>query len=217
MSEVIEEILGKPNIAVLSGPSIAMEVAKKLPTSVVVASQNQEIAEKVRDLFKTKSLRVYTSLDIIGVQLGGALKNIIAISAGICDGLGFGTNAKSALVTRGLVEISRLGIKMGANPNTFSGLTGLGDLVTTCISPKSRNRWVGEQIGKGKKLNEILKEMEMIAEGIDTVKAGYKLAKLYNIEMPITEKVYQVLYENKDPLTAVSELMTREPKSEIIN
>jgi glycerol-3-phosphate dehydrogenase (NAD(P)+) len=214
MSEIIIEEHGEVNIAVLSGPSIAYEVALKKPTSVVVASYDENIASKVQALFFSSYFRVYTSSDVVGVELGGALKNIIAIAAGICDGLGFGTNSKSALLSRGLAELIRLGKFLGADPHTFFGLSGMGDMITTCFSTKSRNRWVGEEIGKGKKLNEILDKMEMVAEGIYTVRAVNKFIKVYNIDMPISQKVYEVLYENKPPDVAVQELMAREPKSE---
>jgi len=214
MSEVINEELGEVNIAVLSGPSIAYEVAVKKPTSVVVAAYREEIAGKVQELFFTSYFRVYTSEDVVGVELGGALKNIIAIAAGICDGLGLGTNSKSALLSRGLAELIRLGKFLGAEPQTFFGLSGMGDMITTCFSYRSRNRWVGEEIGKGKKLDEVLERMEMVAEGVYTVKAVNNFIKLYNIDMPIAHKVYEVLYENKSPDIAVRELMARGPKSE---
>ncbi len=214
MSEIINEELGNVNIAVLSGPSIAYEVALKKPTSVVVAAHCEQTAAEVQKLFFTDYFRVYTSCDIVGVELGGALKNIVAIAAGICDGLELGTNSKSALLSRGLAEIIRLGKFLGADPQTFFGLSGMGDMITTCFSSKSRNRWVGEEIARGKKLEEILNTMEMVAEGIYTVKAVNKFIMLYNIDMPIVNKVYQVLYENKSPDVAVRELMTRRLKSE---
>lgn len=214
MSEVIIDVLGRQEIAVISGPSIAQEVAKEIPTTVVVSSQDKKIANEIQEVFTTDRFRVYTNSDIIGVELGGALKNIIAIAAGITDGLGFGTNAKAALLSRGLVEITRLGVAMGAKRETFSGLSGIGDLVTTCISPYGRNRMVGEEIGKGKKLSEILKNMEMVAEGVKTSKSAYELRNKFKIEMPITKEVYCVLYEDKDPIKAVNELMGRERKEE---
>ena len=166
-------------------------------------------------MFITDRFRVYTNSDVIGVELGGSLKNIIAIACGISDGLGFGTNTKAALLARGLAEMSRLGIVMGAKKETFSGISGLGDLVTTCISLQSRNRFVGEQIGKGKKLKDILSHMNMVAEGVPTAKAGYLLSRKYKVAMPITEQVYNVLYKNKNPLKAVNDLMRREKKAEI--
>ena len=214
-SEILTDVLGKQPIALLSGPSHAEEVAKKLPTTVVVASEDMELAKEIQNIFMTKRFRVYTNPDVIGVELGASLKNVIAIAAGICDGLGFGDNSKAALLTRGLSEIIRLGVAMGGQRNTFSGLTGLGDLITTCFSPYGRNRFVGEQIAKGKKLPELLKEMNQVAEGIRTTKSVCKLAKKYHVEMPITHEIYKVLFEDKDAMTAVNELMVREPKSEI--
>lgn len=214
MSQVIESELGNIRLAVLSGPTIAHEVAKNIPSTAVIASRNKDIARRLQDIFMTERLRIYTNSDIVGVELGGSLKNIIAIACGISDGLGFGTNTKAALLSRGLAEITRLGIAMSAKKETFSGLSGLGDLVTTCVSPYSRNRSVGEQIGKGNKLAGIIKSMEMIAEGIPTAKAAYGLSKRYNIEMPITNQVYLVLYHGKDPLAAVNDLMLRKKKQE---
>ena len=215
MSEVIYECLGKKQLAVLSGPTIATEVAGLSPTTAVVASEDDELANDIRDLFMTERFRLYTSKDILGVELAGSLKNIIAIAAGIIDGMGYGTNAKAALLTRGLVEMARLGEAMGGKRETFYGLSGLGDLATTCVSHHSRNRWLGEEIGKGKKLNDIMKETDMVVEGVATAKAAYELAKRHKVEMPITTEVYKVLYENKDPEIAVRDLMTRAPKSEI--
>ncbi|MBL7156685.1 MAG: NAD(P)-dependent glycerol-3-phosphate dehydrogenase [Candidatus Omnitrophica bacterium] len=215
-SEVIKEVLDNSKISVLSGPSISFEVARNLPTTVVAASEDLNFAREVQDIFTTTNFRVYTSCDLIGVELGGALKNIIAIAAGISDGMGFGVNTKAALLTRGLVEIIRLGVKMGAKKETFFGLSGLGDLATTCMSPHSRNRCLGEEIGKGKKLKDILKKTEMIIEGVTTAKSAYELSKKIQAEMPITEKIYQALYENKEPKDAVRELMTRSLKVEAI-
>ena len=214
MSQVIESELGNINLAVLSGPTIAYEVANRIPSTAVIASKNKHIASKLQDIFMTDRFRIYTNSDVVGVELGGSLKNIIAIACGISDGLGFGTNTKAALLSRGLSEITRLGIAMGAKKETFSGLSGLGDLVTTCISPYSRNRFVGEQIGKGKKLASIIKSMEMVAEGILTTKAAYGLSKRYNVEMPITHQVYLVLYHGKNPKAAVGDLMLRKKKQE---
>lgn len=214
MSEVIYDCLGKKKLAVLSGPTIALEVANGSPTTAVCASEDSELAKEVQDVFMTDRFRVYTSADVIGVELGGSLKNIIAIAAGSCDGLGFGSNAKAALLTRGLVEIVRLGAAMGAKKETFYGLSGLGDLTTTCVSQYSRNRWLGEEIGKDKKLKDILKETDMVVEGVATAKAAYDLSKKYKVEMPITEEIYKVLYENKDPRKAVHDLMIRTPKPE---
>lgn len=214
MSEVIEDELGKVRLVVLSGPTIAYEVARGIPTTAVVSSKDRYAAREIQGLFMGKSFRLYTNPDIIGVELGGSLKNIIAIAAGISDGLGFGTNTKAALLTRGLAEISRLGVAMGAREETFGGVSGLGDLVTTCISPYSRNRFVGEEIAKGKRLEKIIEDMEMVAEGIPTTKSAYQLSKRYNVQMPITKEVYLVLYRGKSSLKAVNDLMTRERKQE---
>jgi len=214
MSELIEDVLGKPRIAVLSGPTISYEVARGIPTTCVVASKDATVAKEVQDVFMSERFRVYTSTDVAGVELGGALKNVIAIACGISDGLGFGTNTKAAILTRGLVEIARLGKALGARAETFAGLTGLGDLVTTCISVHGRNRGVGEQIGKGKKLKDILAKMEMVAEGVKTTKSAFLLAQKHRVEMPITAQVFAVLYEDKDPRVAVNDLMLREKKAE---
>jgi glycerol-3-phosphate dehydrogenase (NAD(P)+) len=180
----------------------------------VAASVDESLAKNVQTAFSAQWLRVYTNTDTIGVELAGATKNIIAIAAGIVDGLGAGNNAKAALVTRGLVEITRLGVAMGAQHETFQGLAGLGDLITTCISPEGRNRTVGEQIGKGRALAEILAQMDSVAEGVPTTKAVRELAQRHRVEMPITESVYQVLFESKDVLEALSDLMSRDPKPE---
>ena len=214
MSQMVLEVLGKLPFAVLSGPTIALEVAHGIPTSAVAASESLDLARSVQEAFMTDRFRIYTNTDLLGVELGGSLKNIIAIAAGACDGLGFGTNAKAALLTRGIVEIVRLGVAMGARKETFYGLSGLGDLTTTCISQYSRNRWLGEEIGRGKKLKDILKETEMVIEGVATAKSAHELSKKYKVEMPITAEIYRVLYENKDPKVAVHELMTRSPKAE---
>jgi glycerol-3-phosphate dehydrogenase (NAD(P)+) len=214
MSEVVAEVLGDIPIAVLSGPTIALEVVNGVPTTAVASSLDIDIAKGVQDIFLTESFRVYANSDVVGVELGGALKNIIAIAAGITDGLGFGTNAKAALLTRGLVEIARLGAAMGAKRETFYGLSGLGDLTTTCISPYSRNRWLGEEIGRGKRLKDVLKETEMVVEGVATAQSAFELSKKYRVEMPITAEVYNVLYKNKNPKQAVRDLMTRSPKTE---
>jgi len=214
MSEVIHEELGNVRLAVLSGPTIAHEVALDSPTVAVIASHDMGLRKDLQNIFMTERFRIYTSGDVIGVELGGSLKNIIAISCGISDGLGFGTNTKAALLSRGLAEISRLGHAMGAKGNTFSGISGLGDLVTTCISPYSRNRFIGVQIGKGRSLKQIQKKMQMIAEGVPTAKSAYALSSKYNVEMPITQEVYNVLYRNKSPLKAFMDLMTRKKKEE---
>jgi len=218
MSEVLlEELPGltPDRLAVLSGPSHAEEVGRGMPTSVVVASKSQETARAVQEAFFSPSFRVYTSDDVVGVELGGALKNVIALAVGICDGLGLGDNARGALMARGLAEMTRLGVAMGAQPHTFAGLSGVGDLIATCISRHSRNRHVGEQIGRGRRLEEILGEMVMVAEGVRTTPAVRKLAGRYGVEMPIAEKVYQVLFEGCDPGKAVEELMTRRPRPEV--
>lgn len=216
MSQVLQDAgqLSKDKIAVLYGPSHAEEVSRKVPTAIVAASESLETAEIIQQLFMTDYFRVYASQDVIGVELGGSLKNIIALAAGICDGANFGDNTKAALITRGLVEINRIGVKMGANPNTFAGLSGLGDLVVTCMSKHSRNRYVGEQIGKGRKLDDILQEMAMVAEGVKTTKSAYDLSIKESIEMPITEQVYKTLFENKPPIEAMRDLMTRQSKIE---
>ncbi len=214
MSEVIREELGNIKLAVLSGPTIARELARQIPTAAVIASSDSKVRTYLQNIFMTERFRIYTNEDVIGVELGGSLKNIIAIACGISDGLGFGTNTKAAILSRGLVEMSRLGLAMDAKIKTFSGISGLGDLVTTCVSPYSRNRFVGEQIGKGKSLSRISAHMQMIAEGVPTAKSAYALSLKYKVDMPITREVYMVLYKNKSPLRAVRALMTREKKEE---
>ncbi len=214
MTEIIsEENPGHPVVA-LSGPCIASEVARGMPTTIVSASENRDAGHTVQDVFMTPKFRVYTSDDPFGVQLGGALKNIVAIAAGISDGLGFGTNAKSALMTRGIVEMVRFGVLQGAKPDTFNGLSGIGDLMTTCMSAHSRNRRVGEELAKNRLLDNILKEMVMVAEGVPTTRAVYEFSRRNNIDMPITEQVYGVLFEGKSPERSVSELMMRDRKPE---
>lgn len=214
-SEILRDVLGEQPIALLLGPSHAEEVARKLPTTVVIACSDIQVAKEIQDIFITERFRVYTNTDVIGVEIGTSVKNVVAIAAGICDGLGFGDNSKAALITRGLAEMMRLGVAMGGQRDTFSGLAGLGDLITTCVSPYGRNRLVGEQIAKGKKLSQILEEMDQVAEGILTTKSVCKLANKYNVEMPITKEIYNVLFEDKNPIKAVNELMVRKPKSEI--
>jgi glycerol-3-phosphate dehydrogenase (NAD(P)+) len=204
-------------LAVLSGPNIAAEIARYLPATSVVAAEDPVLAQRIQGVFSTEWFRLYTNSDLVGVELSGAVKNVIALAAGILDGLGAGSNAKAALVTRGLVELCRLGIAMGAHETTFSGLAGLGDLITTCISPEGRNRSVGEQIGKGRKLPDILADMASVAEGVPTTQSVYELARLYKVEMPITQAVYSVLFESKDVLEALSELMSRVPKPERVD
>lgn len=215
-SKIIEEELGRVKTGVLSGPTIAKEVIKGIPTTCIIASKNRKVAIRLQDVFNTKRFRVYTHNDIMGVELGSALKNIVAIACGISDGLGFGTNTKATLVTRGLVEIIRLGKKAGAKPSTFMGISGLGDLVTTCFSSYSRNRFVGERIGRGEKLRDILKNMNMVAEGVTTVNSAYQLSRKLNIDMPITREVFLILYKNKSAAKAVRDLMTRPLKAESI-
>jgi len=214
ISELVQAILGGVKFAVLSGPTIAQEVAKGIPTTVVAASHDKKIRKMIQEIFNTERFRVYTNPDITGVELGGSLKNVIAIACGVSDGLGFGTNTKAAILARGLAEISRLGKAMGARLETFSGISGLGDLVTTCISSQSRNRSVGEQIGRGQGLKEICKNMQMIAEGISTAKSAYALSLKYKVDMPITKEVYRLLYFNKPPCQVVKDLMTRKSKEE---
>ncbi len=215
ISELLKKILGKNiSFAVLSGPNIAKEVAIGIPSTAVVASKNIKISKMVQEIFNSSTFRVYTNPDIIGVELGGSIKNIIAIACGVCDGLGFGANTKAAIVTRGLAEMTRLGISLGAKTKTFVGLSGLGDLVTTCFSSESRNRCVGESLAKGKTIQEITSQMKMVAEGVETVKAVYRLSQKYHVPMPITTEVYNIIYHHKKPLEAVSALMTRKMKSE---
>ena len=213
-SEIIREELGSRNILVLSGPSHAEEVAMRKPTTVVIAGE-AELAKKLQRILSTNRFRIYVDDDIVGVEIGGALKQIIGIACGICDGLGFGDNTKAALMTRGVVEIARLGTALGADGATFWGLSGIGDIITTAVSPFGRNRAVGEAIGRGKKLKEIVRQMHMVvAEGVETTRSARRLAKRKGIEMPITEEVYQVLYKNKSPHEAVSSLMRRAPRKE---
>lgn len=210
MSEVIkEELQSHSTIAVLSGPSHAEEVVKNCPTTVVVASNNSRTAEQVQQLLNNSYFRVYTNSDVIGVEVGGALKNIIAIAAGLVDGLGHGDNTKAALITRGLAEIIRLGQQMGAKPITFIGLAGMGDLVVTCISKHSRNWKAGYAISQGTDLETVVREMGMVVEGIQTTKAAYALSKKYNVAMPLTEELYKVLFEHKNPALGVKDLMSR--------
>ncbi|MCS7046099.1 MAG: NAD(P)-dependent glycerol-3-phosphate dehydrogenase [Gemmataceae bacterium] len=214
-TEIIAETLGPRPVAVLSGPSHAEEVARGMPTTVVVASRNYDLARWIQQRFTSERFRVYTNQDLIGVELAGALKNVISIAAGISDGLGFGDNAKSALLARGLAEMARFGVALGAEQATFWGLAGMGDLITTCISRHGRNRQVGFRLGQGEKPAAILAGMAMIAEGVYTARSVHDRAQRMGIDMPITTEVYQVLYEDKDPRQAVASLMLREPKHEI--
>ena len=216
VSQLIVEELEVSNVAVLSGPNIAHEVLRGVPSTSILACKNKSVGNRLQLLFNASTFRIYLHKDVAGVELGGALKNIIALSCGISDGLGFGTNTKAALVTRGLAEITRLGEKLGANVSTFWGISGLGDLVTTCFSPYSRNRLVGEGIGKGKRLSEITKKMKMVAEGVETVKSAFRLSKKLNVDMPITRQVYAVLYQGKSAKKAVADLMNRPLKAEKI-
>lgn len=219
MSQILEQEipwLPRQNIAVLSGPSHAEEVVRGIPTSVVIASESLAIAKKLQDCFMNERFRVYTSDDVLGVEIAGAVKNVIAIATGILDGLGFGDNTKGALLSRGLAEISRLGECLGGNVRTFAGLSGLGDLVTTCISKHSRNRFVGEKIGQGNSLSAILSEMNMVAEGVNTAESTWQLAQKYQVEMPITQAVYEVLYLNRNAKDSAIALMKRDPKAELI-
>ncbi len=214
-SQVIKRELGdKAILATLSGPTFAKEVARQVPSTIVVASENSKAAQQAQDLFATETLRVFTSDDVIGVEVGGALKNVIAIAAGICDGLGLGHNTRAGLITRGLVEISRIGTAMGARPETFYGLSGLGDLVLTCTGDLSRNRSVGIKLGQGDKLEDIIKNMQMVAEGIKTVKSAFALKEKFGIQASIIEQTYRVLYENKEPRQALADLMKVEISSE---
>ncbi|HPD17725.1 MAG TPA: NAD(P)H-dependent glycerol-3-phosphate dehydrogenase [Planctomycetota bacterium] len=214
-TQIIAGVLGPAPVAALSGPSHAEEVARGLPATVTVASRRAALARRAQALFMTDRFRVYTTTDVAGVELGGAVKNVVAIAAGICDGLGLGDNAKSALLTRGLAEMTRLGVALGARRHTFAGLAGIGDLITTCASPFGRNRAVGVQIGQGKSLNEILAGMAMVAEGVRTTLSVRALARRHGVELPITEQVYQVLFRGKDPKAAVRDLMRRAAKDEV--
>lgn len=215
LSDVVKEELPNNPYVALSGPSHAEEVSKFMPTTLVAACEDIKYAQIVQDIFMSPSLRVYTNPDIIGVELGGALKNIIAFGAGMCDGLGYGDNTKSALMTRGIVEIGRLGVAMGADVNTFTGLAGIGDLIVTCTSMYSRNRRAGILMGQGKSLQETLDEVQMVVEGITATQVAYKVSKDLNIDMPITKAIYSVLYEGANPNEAVLDLMTRSKKHEM--
>lgn len=215
ISEISKEILIDNPFVALSGPSHAEEVGKDIPTTLVASSENLEVAQLIQKEFSTPIFRIYTNLDLVGVEMGGALKNIIALAAGMNDGLGYGDNTKAALMTRGIYEMSKLGISLGANPHTFNGLSGIGDLIVTCTSMHSRNRRAGILIGEGKSMDEACKEVGQVVEGVKTVKSAYKLSQVKGIEMPITKALYRVLYEGYDPNKAVYELMTRKNKDEI--
>lgn len=219
LSQVFEEVLPDSmhgRLGFLSGPSFAREVSLEMPTAVVAAAREREIAEEIQAVFSTPKFRVYSHDDIVGVELGGAMKNVIALAAGVSDGLGFGYNTRAALITRGLVEMTRLGLRLGGRMETFSGLAGMGDLVLTCTGDLSRNRSVGIELGKGRKINEILSGMQMVAEGVKTTLSAYQLARKLNVEVPIIEQMYLILYQDKDPRQAVTDLMMRDLKSEVI-
>ncbi len=214
LSQVYEQELPNAEIAVMSGPSHAEEIGKGIPTTCVVSAKSQKLTSFVQDIFMSDNFRVYRSEDIIGVEIGAALKNVIALCAGISDGLGYGDNTKAALMTRGIAEIKRLGIKMGAKAETFAGLSGVGDLIVTCTSMHSRNRRCGILLGQGMKLEEAEKEIHMVVEGVHTAKAAYELSLRYEVNMPIAEQAYRILFEGKDPRQAVLELMTRDKTAE---
>lgn len=218
MTEVLEQCLPEsshPSIAVLSGPSFAKEMVLGMPTVVTIASRWEKTALKAQAMFSSEKFRAYTSTDVVGVQVGGSLKNVIAIAAGMSDGLGLGHNTRAAIITRGLAEISRIAMRMGANPLTLSGLSGMGDLVLTCTGELSRNRKVGMELGKGRSLDEILKEMKQVAEGVKTAKSAKDLSTKLSVELPICDQVYRIAYEGKSPKAAVLDLMVRSPKSEL--
>ncbi len=215
LSQVCEELLGSARYCVLSGPSHAEEVHQEVPTAVVVASTDPDNARCVQEAFMNEYFRVYTSDDVVGVELGGALKNVFAIAAGISDGMKLGDNSKAALITRGIAEMARFGETLGGRADTFSGLSGLGDMIVTCTSGHSRNRYVGEELGRGMKLDAIIESMGMVvAEGVATAKSAYRLARQHGVTTPIIDEVYSSLYENKDPRLAVQDLMTRDPRPE---
>jgi glycerol-3-phosphate dehydrogenase (NAD(P)+) len=219
MTEVLEDSLSEdfhPYIGVLSGPSFAKETAMRMPTVVTIASRWDKLARRAQAIFHTDSFRTYTSWDVMGVQIGGSLKNVIAIAAGIADGLGFGHNARAGIITRGLAEISRIATRHGANPLTLSGLSGMGDLVLTCTGDLSRNRTVGVELGKGKTLDEILRGMKQVAEGVKTARSARDMSRRDGVELPICDQVFSILHEGKSPKMAVVELMSRQPKSELI-
>ncbi len=215
LTDVIKDELPCVEVAALSGPSHAEEVGKEIPTSVVVGAYSKETAEKIQNIFMNNVFRVYTSPDVLGIELGGSLKNVIALAAGMADGVGCGDNTKAALITRGIAELSRLGLKMGADERTLGGLSGIGDLIVTCASMHSRNRRAGILIGQGKTPDEAMTEVKAVVEGVYSAKAAYNLAKKYNVSMPIVEQVNKVLFEGKDVKSAILDLMGREKKSEI--
>ncbi|MDX2496053.1 MAG: NAD(P)H-dependent glycerol-3-phosphate dehydrogenase [Desulfuromusa sp.] len=219
LSQVFEELLPESmhrQLGFLSGPSFAKEVSSGMPTAVVAAAKDLTVAEEIQKIFSTETFRVYTHSDIIGVELGGAMKNVIALAAGVADGLGFGHNTRAALITRGLAEMTRLGMRLGGAAETFAGLAGMGDLVLTCTGDLSRNRSVGIELGKGHKLNEVLAGMQMVAEGVQTTLSAYQLAEKLGVDVPIIEQMYLVLYKDKDPRQAVIDLMSRDLKAEAL-
>lgn len=214
-TEIIRAVLGKDlPVVVLSGPSHAEEVARKIPTLLVAASENIKNAKFIQEHFRDPKFRVYVQTDVVGVELGGALKNVIAIAAGVCDGLEFGDNTKSGLLTRGIYEMMRLGIRLGARPDTFVGLSGIGDLVTTCFSKHGRNLYVGRELGKGRKIKQILSGMAMVAEGVDSSLSAYQLCKRERLDLPILREVHSMLYKHKAPVDAVADLLSRTPYDE---
>ena len=217
LCQIVEEEIPQAKVAVLSGPSHAEEVSRGIPTTCVIGAHEKNTAEYLQNIFMSDVFRVYTSPDVLGICIGGALKNVIALAAGIADGLGYGDNTKAALITRGNAEITRLGVAMGANPHTFSGLSGIGDLIVTCASMHSRNRRAGILIGKGYTKDQAMEEVQMVVEGVFSAKAALELSKKYNIEMPIVEQVNKVLFEDKPAAEAVKELMLRDKKIEIDN
>lgn len=214
MCGVLHECAPAAKVAALSGPTFAIEVARGMPTAIVAASENEDVRRIVQEAFHQPRFRVYRSHDLLGVELGGALKNIIAISAGVCDGLGFGDNSKAALITRGIAEVRRLGVACGAEPETFAGLSGLGDLMVTCFSKQSRNRSLGECIGRGEKIETLTQPGTKLAEGVPTARSAYRLARRLNIETPIIDEVHAVLYEGKEARRALSDLLSRDTKAE---
>lgn len=214
-SEIIYSVFPKAHLVVLSGPSHAEEVARNLPTLVVVGSKDAKSSEIVQEGLRDPRFRIYIQNDLVGIELAGALKNVIAIGAGLCDGLGFGSNTKAAVLTRGLLEMTQLGVRMGANPNTFFGLAGVGDLITTCFSEFGRNLRVGRELGQGKKIKDILADMSMVAEGVETTKSAYQLAEKYGVTAAIIHELYRILFEDKDPRKALEDLMAREAHEEM--
>jgi len=217
ISQIYDELIGNENFAVLSGPSHAEEVSKKMPTTIVSSSKNKDIAETIQHIFSNDYFRVYTNSDLIGVELGGALKNIIALGSGVCDAVGYGDNTKAGIITRGIHEIARLGVKLGANPLTFSGLSGIGDLIVTCTSSHSRNKRAGAFIAQGYDIDKVQEKVGMAVEGISTTLAGYELSRELSVAMPITEAIYNVIYNSQDIKQCVKSLMNRDKKSELMS